>query len=151
MAGRTPARRAHEEAVVILVAIILKLLCKVFKGIKGMGGIKTLVVFFVVVLYAIGFQMGLNEDGIVPMGGKVVGEFCSVVCLEAFNRAGEGLDEMVYKQCRRICAVFLIGFHITPSRIFINGGILEKMLSNDLAAHEVDRGNELYINRDVLP
>ncbi len=91
-----------------------------------MGGIKTLVVFFVVVLYAIGFQMGLNEDGIVPMGGKVVGEFCSVVCLEAFNRAGEGLDEMVYKQCRRICAVFLIGFHITPSRIFINGGILEK-------------------------
>ncbi len=102
-------------------------------------------------LYAIGFQMGLNEDGIVPMGGKVVGEFCSVVCLEAFNRAGEGLDEMVYKQCRRICAVFLIGFHITPSRIFINGGILEKMLSNDLAAHEVDRGNELYINRDVLP
>ena len=36
------------------------------------------------------FQVLLEEGGFFSVGGKTVGKFCPIVCLDALNGAGEG-------------------------------------------------------------
>ena len=62
------------------------------------------------------FQVSLEESGLFPVRGKAVGKFRPIVCLDTFNRAGEGFYQMFHKLSGRIGAVFLKGFEIASKR-----------------------------------
>ena len=57
---------------------------------------------------------------------------------------------MLKETCGRIGAVFLKGFHIAPAGVFINGGILIKLLSFCFIDQTTGR-NEFHIDLDPLP
>ena len=92
--------------VVIPIIVHLEPFGKVFKGIESMRGIESLIAFSVAAFYfaivpgrkrldqlvadTMAFQMYLEEGGLVPVGGKTIGEFRSVVCLNVLNVAGKG-------------------------------------------------------------
>lgn len=46
--------------------------------------------------------------------------------------------------------MFLKGLHEPPSGILVNSGILEKVLTDNLAVDEAGRGDEFHINLDTL-
>ena len=96
-----------------------------------MRGIEPLVILPVAALYlavvsgrkgpndfvtdAMGLQMPLEKCGSFLVARKAVGEFRPIVCLDTFNRAGEGFYQMFHKLSGRIGAVFLKGFHKAPT------------------------------------
>ncbi len=98
----------------------------------------------------VAFQVHLEQGGLVPMGGKPVGEFWLVVCLDAFNAAREGFRQMIDKHSRRIGTVFLKGLHIAPPGILTNGSIQEELLPNDPAVGKASPRNKLHIHLDAL-
>ena len=63
---------------------------------------------------------------------------------------GECFYQVIYKLCERIGAVFLKGFHETPSGILIYGSVLEELLPNDAAAFKAGSRYELHIHLDTL-
>lgn len=81
---------------------------------------------------------------------KAVGKFHFVVRLDVFYGKGEGFHQMVYKYGRGIGAVFFKSLYKIPSGILIKSGILEEMLSGNLAVDEAGRGDELHIYLDAL-
>lgn len=99
---------------------------------------------------AVMLQMNLKQGRPVPVCSKPVGEFGSIVCLDALNRAGKGFDKMVNKQGGGISVVLLKGFHIAPSGILVNSSILEKLFSNDPAVDKAGRRDEFHIYLDTL-
>jgi hypothetical protein len=82
------------------------------------------------------------------MSGKAFGKFGPIVCQDAFNGKRKGFDEMQGKYGRRISAVFLKGFHIPPSVIFINGSVLEKLLTSSFVNKA---GGRNKLNIDLYP
>ena len=78
-----------------------------------MGSIKTLIILPMAALhlpvmpgckrandfmpYAMCFQMFLEKGGLIPVGGKAVGELTAVVRLNAFNFAGKGFYQVIHK------------------------------------------------------
>lgn len=163
---RTPAKRSHWEAVVIPAVINLKLLRKVLKRIEGMSGIEALVILPVAPLYlavmswrirpdqfvadAVAFQMHLKKSRSVAACGKAVGELRTIVRLDTFDRAGEGFHKVLKKHGGGIGALFFKSLHKAPSGILINGGILEKMFSDDPAVDKAGGGNNLHIDLEAL-
>lgn len=131
-----------------------------------MGGVEPFVILPVTALYftvvsgriwpdqlvpdAVAFQIYLKERWLVSMGGKAVGELCSVVRLDAFYGTGERFHQMLQKHGRRIGAVFFKSLYKAPPGIFVNSGILEKMFSNDLAVDKAGRGDKLHIHLNTL-
>ena len=117
-----------------------------------MGGIKPLIVFAVAPFHLpivsgskrpddlvpdpMPFQMDLEHGGFLPVGSEAVGEFGTVVCLNAFNRTGEGFYQMFQEHSGRIRIMFLKSLHKTPARIFVNGRVLEELLPDDFAVFE---------------
>ena len=82
------------------------------------------------------FQMVLEHGGFIPVGSETVGEFGTVVCLNAFNRTGEGFDQMLQEHGGRIRIMFFKGLHKAPAGILVNGRVLEELLSNHFAVFE---------------
>lgn len=131
-----------------------------------MGGIETLIVLPVtafhfpvvprgkgpdqLMLDAVLLQVHLEEGGLVPVGGETVGEFRSVVRLDALDWERECLDQVFQEQGGGIGAVFLKGLHETPSGILVDGGILEETLTDELSVHKAGGGNELHVHLDTL-
>ncbi len=131
-----------------------------------MGGIETLIVLPVASLYfavvprciradqfmpdPVLLQMDLKQGGFILVRGKTVGELIPVIRLDTFNGTGKGFDKVIHKQGGGIGTVFLEGFYIAPSGIFINGGILEEVFSNDIAVHKAGRGNKFHIYLNTL-
>ena len=99
---------------------------------------------------AVLLQTFLKKSGFVPMGGEPVREFGPVVCLDALDFSGKCLYQMIHKLGGRVGAVFFKSLYKTPSRILINGSVLEKLLSDDLAVFEAGRRNEFDIHLDPL-
>lgn len=60
------------------------------------------------------------------------------------------MDQMFKELCGRVGAVFLEGFHITPAGVFVNRGILIKLLSFCLV-DQATGGDEFHVNLDALP
>lgn len=131
-----------------------------------MGRIKTFIIFPVAALYLpivpgckgpdglvcdpMCFQMFLKESRLVPVSSKAVGKFRPIIRLDTLDGKGERFYEVLHKLCRRIRAVFLKGFYKTPSGILVYGGVLEELLSNDLAVFEAGGGDEFHIHLDTL-
>lgn len=131
-----------------------------------MGGIEALIVLPVAAFHfpivprgkrpdqlmsdAVLLQVHLEEGRLVPVGGEAVGEFRSVVRLDALDREREGLHQVLQEQGGGIGAVFLKSLHEAPSGILVNGGILEEVLPNDLAVYKAGRGDELHVHLDTL-
>lgn len=129
-----------------------------------MGGIKAFVVLPVAALNlavmpwrvgadqlmpdAVLFQVLLEEGGLVPVRGEAVGKFSSIIGLDALNGAGEGFHKVLHKEGGRISALFLKSLNETPSGILINGGILEEMLSDDVAVYKAGGRDkfDIYLN-----
>lgn len=99
---------------------------------------------------AVAFQMYLKEGRLISVGSKAVGKLWSVVCLNAFNGKRERFHQMFHEHGGGISAVFLKGLHEPPSGVLVNGGILEKVFTNNLAVDEAGRGDEFHINLNTL-
>ena len=84
------------------------------------------------------------------MGGESVREFGSIVCLYALDFAGECLYQMIHKLGGRVGTAFFKSLYKTPSGILINGGVLEKLLPDNLAVFEAGRGNKFDVHLDAL-
>ena len=96
------------------------------------------------------FQVFLEESGLFPVRGKAVGKFRPIVCLDTFNRAGEGFYQMFHKLSGRIGAVFLKRFHKTPSGILIDRCVLKELFSDDLAVFQTGGGDKFHIHLEAL-
>lgn len=99
---------------------------------------------------AVLLQTFLKKSGFVPMGGEPVRELGSVVCLDALDFAGECLYQMIHELGGRVGTVFFKSLYKTPSGILINGSVLEKLLSDDLAVFEAGGGNKFDVHLDAL-
>ena len=99
---------------------------------------------------AVLLQTFLKKSGFVPMGGEPVRELSPVVCLDALDFSGKCLYQMIHKLGGRVGAVFFKSLYKTPSGKLINGSVLEKLLSDDLAVFEAGRRNEFDIHLDPL-
>lgn len=84
------------------------------------------------------------------MRSEPVGKLRSVIRLDTLDVQRESLYQVLHKQCGRIGAVFLKSFHKTPSRILINGSVLEELLPNDLAVFETGGRDKFDIHLDTL-
>ena len=102
------------------------------------------------VMDAVAFQMYLKEGGLISVGSKAVGKLGPIVRLDALNGKGKRFHQVFHEHGGGIGAVFLKGLHKPPPGVLINGGILEKMLTNNLAVDEAGRGDEFHINLDTL-
>ena len=153
--------------VVVPTVIHLQLSSKVLKRIEKMGCVKTLVIFSMAALYLsivtwckrtddlvsypMRFQVFLKERRLVPVSSKTVGKFRTIIRLDALDGEGKSCYKVIHKLCRRIGAVFLKGFHETPSGILINGSVLEELFSNDSAVFEAGGRDKFNIHLDTLP
>lgn len=99
---------------------------------------------------AVGLQMLLEQRRSLLMACEPVGKFRTVIRLDAFDGAGEGFDQMFHELSRRIGAVFLERFHETPARAFVNGGVLEELLPDDLTVLQTGRGDKFHIHLEPL-
>ena len=99
---------------------------------------------------AVAFQMYLKEGGLVSVGSKAVGKLWPIVRLDAFNGKRKRFHQVFHEHGRGISAVLIKGLHKPPPGELINGGILEKMLTDNPAVDEAGRGDELHINLDTL-
>lgn len=96
------------------------------------------------------FQVFLEKGGFFPVGGKAVGKFRPVVCLDAFNGAGKSLHKMIYKLGGRIGIMLLKRLHETPSGEFINGRILKELFADDLTVFQADGRDKFHIYLNTL-
>ena len=96
------------------------------------------------------FQAFLEKSGLLPVGGKTVGEFGPIIGLDALDRTGKGLHQMIYKLSGGIGAVLLKCLHKTPAGILIDGRVLEKLLSDHLGVFQTGRWNKFHINLEAL-
>lgn len=96
------------------------------------------------------FQVFLEKSGLLPVGGKTVGEFGPIIGLDALDRTGKGLHQMIYKLSGRIGAVLLKCLHETPAGILVDGRVLEKLLSDHLGVFQTGRWNKFHIDLDAL-
>ena len=99
---------------------------------------------------AVLLQTFLKKSGFVTMGGEPVRELGPVVCLDALDFSGKCLYQMIHKLGGRVGTVFFKSLYKTPSGILINGSVLEKLLSDDLAVFAAGRRNEFDIHLDPL-
>lgn len=99
---------------------------------------------------AVALQMDLEHGGLVLSGGKAVGEFVSIIRLDAFNGTGKSFDQMLQEHGRRIGVMLLEGFDKPPSGILVDSGILEELFSDHPAVNQTGRRNELHIDLDAL-
>lgn len=99
----------------------------------------------------VGFQVFLKKSRLIPMGGKAVGELTAIVCLDAFDPAGERFYQMLHELCGRIRIMFLKSFHKTPSGILINGSVLEELFPDHPAVFQAGGRNKFDIHLDTLP
>lgn len=67
------------------------------------------------------------------MRSKAIGEFQSIISLDALVGDGERFYKVFHKLRARIGATLLKGFHKAPSEILVNGSVLEELLPNDPA------------------
>ena len=131
-----------------------------------MSGIKPLIVFPMAAFHfsvmsgriwpdqlvtdAMAFQMYLKEGGLVFVSSKAVGKLWPIVRLDAFNGKGERFHQVFHEHGGGISAVFLKGLHKPPPGVLVNGGVLEKMLADNLTVDEAGRGDKFHINLDTL-
>lgn len=102
--------------IIIPSVVSLKLSRKVLKGIEAVGSVKPFIVLSVAPFHlpvvpwrvwpdqlmsdAILLQTHLEKGRLVSVGSETVSKFRSVICLDALNPAGEGLNKMIHKQSR---------------------------------------------------
>ena len=67
-----------------------------------------------------------------------------------FNGPGESFHKVLKERGRGICALFFIGLHKTPFGTLVNGGMLEEVLSNDIAVDKEGGGNKLHLDLEAL-
>lgn len=131
-----------------------------------MGSVEPLVVLPVAALYlavvpgckgsddlvadAVGLQMFLKERGPFFLARKAVGEFRPVIGLDTFDAARERSHQMLHELGGRIGAVFLKGFHETPTGVFVDGSVLEELFSNDFAVFQTGRRDKFHIHLETL-
>lgn len=153
--------------VVVPAIVHLQLLRKVSEGIEQVCRIEPFIIFAVATLYfpvvtgRIGpdqlmcdtmlRQMCLEQGGPVPMGSEAVCELGAIICLDAFDGHREGFDQMFQEQSGRIGAMLLKSLYKAPAGVFIDGGVLEELLSNNGAVLEAGRGDELDVHLEALP
>lgn len=151
--------------VVIPIVVPLELLLEVLEAVKGVCGIEPFIVLPVtsfhlpvvpgcvwpdqLMLYPMCSQMFLKQGRLVPLCGETVGEFCPIICLNAFDSIREGLYQMLQEYSGGIGAVFLKCFHIPPAGVFVDGGVLIKFLPFCFI-HETDGRDEFHINLHLL-
>ena len=95
-------------------------------------------------------QVFLEKGGLLPVGGKTVGKFGSVISLDTLDCTGKGLYQMIYKLSGGIGAVFLKCLDKTPAGILVDGRVLEKLFSDHLWIFQTCRRNKFHINLDAL-
>lgn len=95
-------------------------------------------------------QTCLKEGKPVTAGSKTVCELGSVIRLNTLYGKRKSIHKMIHKHGRGISTVFLKGFHVTPAGIFINGGILEELLSDHLTVDKAGGRDELYVDLYAL-
>ena len=101
-------------------------------------------------LYPMLLQMKLEQGRLFLLRGEAVGKLRTVIRLDALNGERESFYHIIHKKGGTIGVVFLKSLHKTPSGIFINGSILEEMLSNHLAIHKAGRRDKFHIYLDTL-
>lgn len=84
------------------------------------------------------------------MGSEAVGEFGTIVCLDAFNRTGEGFYQMLKEHSGGIGTMLLKSLHKTPAGKLINGCVLEETLASQAGMGKTDGRNEFNINLNAL-
>ena len=84
------------------------------------------------------------------MGGKTVGKFRPIVCLNVLDGAGEGFYQMFLELGRRIGTMFLERLHKAPSGVLVNGCVLV-LLSNHLAFSGRKKGQFLRLPEPFIP
>ena len=130
--GRSfPVKRLHRE-IIVFSAVNSKLLFKIIEGIKTVGSIEVFVIFSVrtfdfavmtwcirsyeFMLYPTLFEASLKQCGSAAVDRKKpLCKFCSIVCLNTFNRKRERFYQVFKKQCRTISAMFLEGFQVSET------------------------------------
>ena len=93
----------------------------------------------------------LEQGGPVPMGREAVCELGAVICLDAFDGNREGFDQMFQEQCGGIGVMLFKRLCKAPAGVFIDGGVLEELLSNNGAVPETSGGDKLDVHLDALP
>lgn len=93
----------------------------------------------------------LEQGGPVPMGSEAVCELSAVICLDAFDGHGEGFDQVFQEQCGGIGVMLFKRLDKAPAGVFIDGGVLEELLSNNGAVLEASGGDKLDVHLDALP
>lgn len=103
------------------------------------------------VFYTMFPKLKLENGGFIrtAMGTETLGKFLTVVCLDTFNGARKGFNEMIQKQCRGMGAVFFKSLHETPSGILINSSVLIKMISFGFL-YKADRRDKFHVDLDAL-
>ena len=96
------------------------------------------------------FQTFLEKSGLLPVGGKMVGEFGPIIGLDAPGHTGNGLHQMSCKLSGGIGAVLLKCLHAPPAGILVNGRVLEELLSAHLGVFQTGKRNKFHINLDPL-
>ena len=93
----------------------------------------------------------LEQGGPVPMGSEAVCELGTVICLDAFDGHREGFDQVFQEPGGGIGVMLLKRLYKAPAGVFINGGVLEELLSNNGAVLEASGGDKLDVHLDALP
>ena len=93
----------------------------------------------------------LEQGGPVPMGSEAVCELSAVICLDAFDGHGEGFDQVFQEQCGGLGVMLFKRLDKAPAGVFIDGGVLEELLSNNGAVLEASGGDKLDVYLDALP
>ena len=66
--GGFPPQRTHGKVVVVSTVVYLKLLCEIFKGIEGMGGIEPLIILPVAALHLAVMPWRIGADYLMTDG-----------------------------------------------------------------------------------
>lgn len=131
-----------------------------------MGGIEPFVIFAVTSFYlsimpgrerpdyfvpdSMLLQMELEHSRLIPIGSEAVGKFSSIICLNAFNRAGKGFYQMFQEHGGRISIMLFKSLHKTPAGVFVNGSVLEELFANDFAVLQTGRWDEFHVDLNAL-
>lgn len=102
------------------------------------------------VTYPVHFQMFLEKSGLLPVSGKSVGKFSSIIGLNAFDRTRKGFYQMFYKLGGRIGAVLLKCLYETPTGVLVNSCILKKLFSDHLGVFQTGRRDKFHIDLNPL-
>ena len=167
-----PVQRTHREVVVRAFADS-KLFFEVLKAEKGMRSIEFFIVLTVASFHFSVVPGRVGPDELMPnvmllqsffkqglfvrvLGVEAVGKFRAIVGLDTLNGKGKALYAMENKLSGRVGAVFLEGFQIAKTAIFVQESILVIIAAVlfgvfHCSAHQTGSGDVFHIDLDLLP